>query len=386
MQKKLIRSASIVKPPIDAFKNEVANCINPDYPLIDLTQGVPSFRPPKMLFEGISPEDCSVYTQDQGLPQLVTLIAKEYDLYRLGFDKNFYPIIITAGANQAACTIFSTLFCAGDSVSICCPYYFNYDMALKLLDVEVNYIFLSESTAFTLTADSICRQIKPQTRGLVIVNPNNPTGSQSAIEEIIKIHDFCMAHDIYLIIDETYGYFADKKYPQHYSLITQVKSLKNLFMINTFSKIFGITGFRVGYLIADPDYFDELMKVQDTIIISAPHYSQKVAINGLKFARAWMQEIQKTFQNKIVLMQKAFRNCRNFTICSIGPFYAYVKNTLGIESRELAHKLAGTVSILCLPGDIFGPYQEEYARFSIGSIKDEDDLQTIVNRLNSFSP
>ena len=293
--------------------------------------------------------------------------------------------MITAGANQAAFTLFTAMFKPGDKVALPVPYYFNYDMGLKMLGVEPVYYFLNEEDNFDLKFDKLDKSIFKTCKAFVIVNPNNPTGVEYEKEELQRLYNECKKNDITLIADETYGFFSREGYPDS-SLLSYFKEIDHLAIINTFSKSFSLTGFRVGYLILNDELMKQVMKVQDTIITCAPRISQFAAFTGLRECRGWLSEKRQFIQDNLQEFTKLFNaNIKKFKLSSCGAFFAYVKHPYSSKTATQAAELvASKTSMMTLPGPIFGPKQECFLRLSFGSLSDKNQLNQVIERFSNL--
>ncbi len=378
------RTSKIIDPPIVEFKKNISDLLGKDG-VIDLCQAVPSYpMPQKMkdyMIEGAFSEQLSYYTPDQGIIELREEICKLHGNNLVNKDE----VITTAGANQGAFSVFTALFKAGDKVALPVPYYFNYDMALRMLDIEPVYYFLDEEDGFRFVFDKIDKSIFKSCKGFVLVNPNNPTGAEYDEEDIKKLSHQCNKDGVILISDEAYGFFSKKGYPAS-SVLNITGSLNNLIVVNTFSKTFSMTGFRVAYVLAQKAFMDQIMKVQDSVIICAPKVSQYMALYGLKECHSWLDEKVKYVQSNASHFRELCKTqLKGFSLSSCANFFAYIKHPFNnISSYEASIKVAKQAKILTLPGAIFGPEQDSYLRLAFGNVSDPSKLSEVVSRLSAM--
>lgn len=378
----MFRTSQIIDPPIVDIKKKLFGICDPKK-LINLSQAVPSYPMPELIKKELTGKFCdefSFYTQDQGLEELRQELCSLHNIDGV----NVVPsqIMISAGANQGMFSVFTALFKAGDRVALPVPYYFNYDMALRMLNIEPVYYFLEEHKGFRFEFKSFDKSILKKCKAVVLVNPNNPTGAEYDIEELKLLYSECARRGVILISDEAYGFFSDKGYPGS-SLLSHIKSLDKLVIVNTFSKTFSITGFRVGYTIASENLIKEILKVQDTVIICAPMISQIAALTGLRYCSSWLRERTQMIKENVAEFTRSFAQAgSSFKIASCGNFFAYLKHPYEDKSaEEVAFMLAEKHNIITLPGPIFGPKQERFIRLAFGNLKGNEQILQLVERL-----
>ena len=376
------RTTSVIDPPIVEFKKRIAELLGKEG-VIDLCQAVPSYPMPdalkKHMMSGAFSDELSYYTPDQGITELREEISKLHGTKLVGKDE----VIVTAGANQGAFSVFAALFKAGDKVALPVPYYFNYDMAFKMLGIEPVYYFLDEKDQYKLIFEKLDKSIFKKCKGFVLVNPNNPTGAEYDTKELEALYKECNNNDVVLISDEAYGFFSKKGYPAS-SMLSLTGSLKNLVIVNTFSKTFSVTGFRVAYVLAQKELMDQIIKVQDSVIICAPKISQFMVLYALRECSAWLKDKVSFIQtNASEFSSLCSNNLKGFELSSCANFFAYIKHPFkGISAYDASIKVANQAKILTLPGSIFGPGQENYLRLAFGNVSDPNKLSEVVKRLS----
>ena len=378
------RTSDIRPPPIVKLA-EAAKRFMGSSNFIDMGQGLPGHVPPKSVISAIAEKITHPlthrYTSDQGHLELREELAL-YLRQNSGIDADpEKEMTITAGGNQAFVGTILTLIDHGDNVIMPSPYYFNSVMAIKLAggtvtEVPVGNDFLPDPT-------SIRAAITERTKAILLVSPNNPTGAVYPSKTIDQIVDICLEHDIALISDEAYSrlVFDDAK---HYSPRKRRDAHSNVITIGSFSKDFGISGWRVGYVIGDSEFMDEFLKVQDTISICAPTASQLIALESLKSDMGWVEE---EIRRLSLLREFAYLRAREIEAFEVtetkGTFYLFPKVTGCNDSRELVLDILQTVETLVLPGSIFGNAGEGYIRISIGPLT-ADAVDEAFNRLADF--
>ena len=381
----MYRTTPIIDPPIVEIKKKLLGLCEKDK-LIDLSQAVPSYPMPEIIKKEITAnfsDSFSFYTPDQGIEELRQEVCKLHNVDGV----NIAPeqVLISAGANQGAFSVFTALFKAGDKVALPVPYYFNYDMALRMLGVEPVYYRLDKDNGFKFEFDRFDKTILDKCKGIIVVNPNNPTGAEYDIEELKTLYSECVNKGVTFISDEAYGFFSKVGYPK-LSMLNNVNDLSHLVVINTFSKTFSITGLRVGYTIAKEAVIKEIMKVQDTVIICAPRISQVAALTGLRHCRAWLDEKVKMIKNNVEDFTTLFNSELNkYELASCGNFFAYIEHPYEDKtSAEVSFMLAQKAGIITLPASIFGPEQERFVRLAFGNLQGKQQILQLVERLKDL--
>ncbi|MFW9832861.1 MAG: pyridoxal phosphate-dependent aminotransferase, partial [Candidatus Thorarchaeota archaeon] len=276
------RTDNIMPPPIVKL-TEAAKRFIKSPAFLNLGQGIPGHIPPEdalsILKDRLSHPATHVYTPDEGLLELREELAL-YLRQQSGIDANPQDeIVITAGANNAFAGAVLTLVQPGENVIIPSPYYFNSIMAVKLAGAEVKGVPVDDM--FRPRVEDIEAAIDMKTKAIFMITPNNPTGAVYEKKLLDGIVDLCIQNDIMFISDETYSrlVFDDAK---HYSPRFRRDAGNHVVTLGSFSKDFGMGGWRVGFTIGPSEFITEFLKVQDTVTICAPTAGQFLALEVLK--------------------------------------------------------------------------------------------------------
>ncbi len=364
---------AVVEPPIAAVREWIADCdFPPDAPLIDLAQGEPAYPPPRALrdhlAETVAQPESARYTPVPGLEPLRAALAADIGS-AYGGDVDARQVLVTAGCNQAFCLAVMALAQAGDEVILPAPYYFNHRMWLDMLGVRAVLLPLhAERGAVPDPADAAAR-IGPRTRAIVLVTPNNPTGAVYPPEVVDAFFELARSHGVALVIDETYRDFVDREGAPH-GLFARPDWDETLVHLYSFSKVFALTGYRVGAVVCGRALFDEIAKTMDCVAICAPRIGQEAALFGLEHLDAWRTEKRRAMRVRAVALRQAFRlNALRYELVSIGGFFAYVRHPFAGETAEaVGRRLARDHGLLCLPGSTFGPDQDAYLRLAFANV------------------
>ena len=352
--------------------------------LLNLCQAVPSYEPAEALQSEIArlahDPATHLYTDINGIPELRSALAQHMAADYRG---SVHPenVSITSGCNQAFCAAIMAVAQRGDNVVLPVPYYFNHQMWLDMLGVEKRLVpAFAEGRAYPLPQEAAGR-IDSRTKAIVLCSPNNPTGAIYPAEIIEGFYELAKSSGIALIVDETYKDFRSAPEPLH-GLFAKQDWQDTFIQLYSFSKVFALTGYRVGSLIAGGKVLVETEKILDCMAICAPQISQRAALFGLAHLENWKEEKRRLMETRREALLAAFRNPRlSYKLMSSGAYFAYVKHPFSTATaKSVAMRLAGEHDVLCLPGTMFGADQESYLRFAFANSPAED-MSLLVDRL-----
>jgi aspartate/methionine/tyrosine aminotransferase len=356
---------------------------NPDTDrLIDMCQAVPAHLPPQSLRdylgEAITKGEGASYTDIRGILPLREALAKNIESRYRG-NVNADDIIITAGCNQAFCSVIDTLCQPDDEVIIPLPSYFNHLMWLSIRGVKPRFLSFDAETALP-DPQQAAALISSRTRAIVLVTPNNPSGATYSPECIEAFYQLASAHNIALIIDETYRDFIDVNLPIH-GLFEHREWHKHFVHLYSFSKVYSLTGHRTGALVAGPTLLEQIEKVQDCTAICAPHAGQLAALYGLENLHNWKLEKARELQVRAEAIKAAFEHPElNYRLICAGAYFAYIEHPFNTPSRSVVKHLIEKFDLVSLPGSYFGPKQEKFIRFAFANVH-ETHFNEVVRRL-----
>ncbi len=351
-------------------------------PLIDVSQAAPGYPPAPQLREHLASLDwtgAARYGPVLGQPELRAALADDISaVYRAPVRPE--QTAVTAGANQAFCLAVNVLCRAGEQVILPLPYYFNHDMWLRIGGVEP--VYLPAGDDMIPNAERAAELVTDRTRAVVLVTPNNPTGRVYPPQ---VIHDFArLAYNrgFHLILDETYRDFREETGPPHH-LFTVPEWEGFLVHIHSFSKVFAITGLRVGGLAARPGLLAEVNKVADCLTICPNRIGQEAALYGLRHLGEWVEDNRRKMTERLEKFTAAVSS-GPYRTASAGAYFAYLRHPHGEEAEGgatgAARRLFDDHSVLALGGDMFGPGQNSYLRLAFGNL-DDQDIPELARRL-----
>ena len=350
--------------------------------LIDMCQAVPGHLPAQSLLdhlaELIKQGKGTTYTDICGILPLREALADNIN-HRYEANINAEDLMITAGCNQAFCSVIDTLCATGDEVIIPLPCYFNHEMWLSARGVKAQFLPFNTQTAIP-DHNLVAPLINSKTRAIVLVTPNNPTGAIYSPECIEAFYQIAKQHNIALIIDETYRDFSDISDPPH-RLFQHSDWGDHFIHLYSFSKVFSLTGYRTGAVAASVTFFDQMKKVQDCTAISAPHVGQLASLYGLQNLDDWKTDKAQQLQERAIAIKAAFQHPDlKYRLISAGAYFAYVEHPFKLPSREVVKRLIQDFEIITLPGSYFGAQQDNFIRFAFANIN-QSRFNEVIERL-----
>lgn len=352
--------------------------------LINLCQAVPSYPPAEELqaeFGRIALQPTTGgYTDIYGLAALRAAYAAHLgEDYAASVPSDH--VAITTGCNQAFAAAVMSVAKAGDNILIPVPYYFNHQMWLTMLGIGMRMIPAFGNGRLHPSVEDAAAAIGPETRAIVLCTPNNPTGAIYPPDVINAFFELAKSRGIAMILDETYKDFRPGPAPAH-SLFQRPDWSSTLIHLYSFSKVYALAGYRLGAMTAGPDILAEAAKVLDCMTICPPQITQQGVIFALRELEDWKRTKLAMMAHRLAAIRTAFsRKGLSYELVSSGAYFAYVRHPFrGEASKAVAMRLAQEHDVLCLPGSMFGPGQEDYLRIAFANV-DAAVMEPLVDRL-----
>lgn len=328
--------------------------------VIRLSLGEPdSGAPPKVLtaLEGIGSESRSLpYTDALGLPALREAIAKRYrELH--GLDIAPERVCVTAGASAALLLVSAALVDPGDEVLLGDPSYPCNRQFLATFGAEVKLIPTSPATRYQLDARLVDENWGEGTRGVLIASPSNPTGTSVPPSELAAICEIADSHDGWRVIDEIYLELSDDR-PDGSRPASALAIDPNAVIISSFSKYFGMTGWRLGWTIVPEDMVEAIDRLAQNLLICAPTPAQIAALECFTpESIAWCEERRALFSQRREAATRALsRLGLDVPVAPDGAFYVYFDvSSTGMTADEFCSRALDECHVALTPGRDFGP-------------------------------
>ena len=354
---------------------------------INLTLGEPGFRTPEHIIEaGIRGlrEGKTKYTPNAGIKSLREAIAYKLEKengIKCDPEKN---LIVTAGATQALMLAMVTLVDPGDEVILQGPNWPDYRGQIDMVNGKAVYAKVDEHCDFKMTADIIEPLITEKTKLIIINSPSNPTGGVLDYEDLLAIAELVKKHKIFIISDEPYERLVYDGFVQ--KSLAAIPGIEDYVLtINSFSKTFAMTGFRVGYICANERIMENLIKLHENMVASVPEPMQMAAIEAIYNGEEDVREMVEYYDRNRRLIVDGLNRIKGFSCHNPrGAFYVFPNITgFGMTSRECAEYILEKTHVVTAPGDAFGPDGEGYIRICYAS-KYEDIKEALERMERAF--
>lgn len=333
--------------------------------VVSLGVGEPDFVTPKPIIEAAKKsldEGKTFYTSNQGLPSLRKKISN-YLSNRFDIHYDADEMILTAGSSQGILAALMAIINPGDEIIVTEPTYICYVPDIEMCGGKAVVITLSSDNEYKLTPEILKKYITPKTKAVFLSYPNNPTGAIMTREELEAIAPIILENDLFVISDEIY---AELTYGSRHCSIASFDGFKErTILVSGFSKAFAMTGWRLGYVCAPKEILDQILKIQQYIMLSAPTTAQYGAKAALDECIPDMENMVKEYDRRRQYLLASFKELGVDCFDACGAFYLFPSiKKFNLSSREFCLKLLNDYDVLVVPGTAFGDSGEGYIRIS----------------------
>jgi aspartate/methionine/tyrosine aminotransferase len=314
------------------------------------------------------------YTHSQGMLELREALSQHYlEKYQVWVKPEQF--IVTSGTSPAMVLIFAGLLDPGDEVLLTDPHYACYPNFVRLVDAAPRYVPVSEADGFQLRPKELRSYLNPRTKAIIINSPANPTGTLLSAERMARLAEL----GPYIISDEIYHGLVYEG--QEHSIL---EFTDRAFVINGFSKLYAMTGWRLGYLIAPEDFIRPLQKLMQNFFISANPFVQLAGVAALTQTGPEIDKMRAAYDTRRrFLLAGLARLGFNLPVKPTGAFYVFVNaRHLSEDSYALAFDILEKVKVGVTPGIDFGPGGEGFLRLSYANSL--ENLAEALNRLEAY--
>jgi aspartate/methionine/tyrosine aminotransferase len=365
----------------------VADLIRQHPGTISLGQGVVSYGPPAQTAEELprflADSENHKYKPVQGLPALLDGLQRKLEIENniaLG-PRN--RLVVTAGGNMAFMNAVLAITNPGDEIILQRPYYFNHEMAVTIASCRP--VLVATDDNYQLVPAAIRGAITPRTKAVVTISPNNPTGAVYSESALREVNQLCGERGIYHIHDEAYENFTYNS-ARHFSPASIPASEEHTISLFSFSKVYGMASWRVGYMVIPEDLFVPVKKIQDTILICAPVISQYAAVGALKAGAAfWRVKLTGLTEVRAAVLEQLDQLKG---LCAVPPadgaFYFLVRIDAALDPLELTERLIREHRVAVIPGTAFGTERGCYLRLSYGALEKKTAAEGVGRLVNGL--
>lgn len=354
---------------------------------ISFTVGEPDFVTPRPIIE----EACrrwdagmTHYTPNKGIPELSRAIAQ---LHSNDLKPNpDTQIMVSCGATEAIQMAIFTLVDPGDEVILITPAWPNYFGQIGMAGAKLVCVPAREENSFVPDPDDINRAITSRTKLIILNSPSNPTGAVIDKETCRALAWLLRERDIYIIADEIYSKLI---YDEPYTSITSFEGIpEKTVYISGFSKMFAMTGWRLGYAIAAPDIITNMTKLHENGASCLPAPSQYAATYGIQHCLGDIELMRQSYQKRRDLICSLLNDIPGISVRPPkGAFYAFANirqltQSTGMTSREFCMDLLKKTGVVLVPGSGFGESGEGFVRITYAT--SEDNITRGMERIRGY--
>jgi aspartate/methionine/tyrosine aminotransferase len=318
------------------------------------------------------------YTEAFGLPRLRERIAEHY---RTAYGVSVSPdqVVVTTGSSGGFVVSFLAAFDPGDRVALADPSYPAYRNILMALGVEPVCLAAGPDNRFQPTVE-LLEAVPGRLDGLIVASPANPSGTMLGAAELGELTDYCRAHEIRLISDEIYHGITYAMPPT-----TALAFTDDAVVINSFSKYYSMTGWRIGWMVVPDDLHRSIECLKQNLFISAPTLSQHAAIAAFDCAEELDRNVARYAENRALLLRELPAAGFTRMAPADGAFYLYVDvSHLTNDSEAFCRRMLEETGVATSPGNDFDPRRgRSFMRISFAG--PAGDIEESVTRLRSWT-
>ena len=335
-----------------------------------LEVGEPSFTTPSHIIDAAAKaahDGHTGYGPNGGLLSLRELLVEK--LFKVnGISAESDEVVVTPGGMNALYSTFGVLLEPGDEVLLPTPGFPNMDEMIRLYSSKPVFYHLKAEAGFLPDLDELKSLVTPRTKVLFINSPSNPTGCVFDAETLASLVEFANQNDLWIVSDEVYDELLLDETVRHVPA-ARFDNDGRVISIFSFSKVYAMTGWRVGYLVANRQFADLARKIQEPQVSCPSTISQKAAEAALTGPRAPIDEMLKSYRKRLGLATEIATNNKIRAVKSAGTIYMLlnVGDYGSTGDVEFALDLLKSHKVSIAPGSVFGPGGAGMVRISLAA-------------------
>ncbi len=317
------------------------------------------------------------YTPNAGLYELRAAIANRY-----GGRYKPEQVVVTAGATEGILLTLLSLINPGDEIILAEPYWPTYLGQINSCGAVPRFVRTYEEDGFSLRPENIEKAITSRTRLIIVNSPSNPTGNVIPGQTLEEIARLAQKHDLIVLSDEVYEHIL---YEGAYESITRLPGMEDrCILVNSFSKAYAMTGWRVGYVIAPEPIAAVMTDMHEYSVSCLSAFAQTAAVKALEAGQPYVQAMVDEFHVRRDMVVEGIRAIPGLhCIQPGGAFYLYFNiSGTGLTSRDFVYRLLEQEKVALAPGSAFGQGQENYVRLSYANSR--ENIQEGLRRMARF--
>jgi aminotransferase len=351
--------------------------------VISLGIGEPDFDTPQHIREAAKralDAGYTRYTPNAGFPDLREALSAKVAQVN-GLDYTPQEVLVSGGGCTGALLLaLLTLVDPGDEVIISDPCFVVYEAVARIVGATPVFVAVREEEDFRLIPEDVEKSLTTKTKLIILNSPSNPTGGIQYREDIEGIAEVARKHNLYIVSDEVYETMLYEG--MHHQSIAAVKGMRNRTVtVNSFSKTYAMTGWRIGYAVGTREIIDQMIKLQQYTMVHAPAVSQRAALAALNGPQDFIEQMVTIFDERRRFLVPRLNEIEGFR-CPMpkGAFYVFPNvEGLGKLSKDMAQILLQSGGVAVVPGSVFGEGGEGYLRLSY--TQPLDKLEEACNRI-----
>jgi aminotransferase len=352
--------------------------------LISLGIGEPDYDTPKHIVEACCQalhDGFTHYSPSAGEIFLLRALAEKLKT-RNHIDVTPQEIIVTIGGQEALTLSMLAAINPGDEVLIPDPCFFPYGQCVRFAEGEPVFVPTYEENGFRLLAKDVEKLITPKTKAILINSPANPTGAVMTREDLEGLAALAIKHDLIVMSDEVYEEFTYEG--EHISIASLQGMKERTFTLNSFSKTYAMTGWRIGYIAGPQAAIEAMTRIHGTYLTNVAAFVQKGAEAALTGPVEPLQEMIESYSRRRRLIVDGLNSIPGIECPEPqGAFYVFPNiKALGKNSYDLAVDMIQKVGVLTIPGSVFGKQGEGYLRMSYATA--EDKIKEAIERIREY--
>jgi aspartate/methionine/tyrosine aminotransferase len=367
---------SIKPPPIRFFADKASN--TPGCARLD--QGEPDFDTPRHIkraaIEAIR-RNFTHYTSTYGVPELRDAVAEKESVKVSGLSRN--NVLITTGGMGALFCASASILDFGQEIILENPSWATYSYMVTIAGGKAVFVKFFEDDK--LKPENITEKINNKTRAIIVNTPQNPTGRVWSREEVKAIAEIAREYNLFVICDEVYEKIIYGR--KHVSFAEYDKDLSNTILVNSFSKTYAMTGWRIGYAVGDEAFIPSMLRVNRATTTCPNAFAQMGALAALKGSQNSVKKMVSRYRKRRDYIFKRMRQIGLKTPQPDGAFYVFPDvSDYDKDSMRFSNNLIENAKVSCIPGVGFGSEGEGHIRFCYATSIDEIEKGMI--RLEKF--
>ncbi|MCQ1534612.1 pyridoxal phosphate-dependent aminotransferase [Methanosarcina sp. KYL-1] len=318
------------------------------------------------------------YTHSQGILPLREAIVESYRK-KFGVDLSPEQVIVTSGTSPGLLMVFMALLERRDEVIMSNPYYACYPNFVKYLGGTPVYVYTSETNGFALDPETVRQYLSPYTKAILINSPSNPSGHVMSSESLQGLAEIADERGIPIVSDEIYQGLIYSG--EEHSILEYTD---NAFVLNGFSKLYAMTGWRLGYIICPRECIRALQKIHQNFFICANSFVQEAGVAALKGPQDHVAEMVQTYNvRRQYMLKRLIGMGLDVRSEPMGAFYVLADaRKFSNDSLELSRRILNEAGVAVTPGIDFGNGAEGYLRFSYANSL--ENIKEGMDRLEAF--